>query len=124
MTDSATEVELETQDAPVSTPVKTTVTADTPPATGHATRSATKKAELGGPSLQPDVEGEVQVRKKRRSPFDGWARRKPGASNNSATAGKGTKRHGVAMEKGDDSDGGVAVGSNGHKRVRSSVAGA
>ena len=119
MTDVATdETEIEEQDGQVVTPVETTFTPATPPETGHATRSATKKAATGNSPLMTDTDGGVEIKKGRRSPFDGWARRKVGASA-SLTAPKGKKRQGESIEKDDGLDGGVPVGHTGNKRVRS-----
>jgi len=118
MTDIATdETEIE---EPVVTPVKTTFTPASPPETGHATRSATKKAGLGNSPFSAEADGGVKVKKGRRSPFDGWARRKAGASASSASTGKGKKRQGELIEKGDEADGGVPVGHSGNKKARAS----
>lgn len=116
MTDIATD-ETEIEEL-VVTPVKTTFTPTSPPETGHATRSATKKAGMGSSPLSGEVDGGVQVKKGRRSPFDGWARRKAGASASSAATGKGKKRQGELIEKGDQAEGGVAVGHGGNKKLR------
>ena len=124
MTDIATE-ETENEEqggARVVTPVKTSFTPATPPTTVHATRSATKKAV----EASPLDDGPLEVKKKggKRSPFDGWARRKASASGSSATAGKGRKRQGEALEKGDESDGGVPITSNnGNKKAKSTSTG-
>lgn len=118
MTDLATdETEIEEQ---VVTPVKTTFAPASPPDTGHATRSATKKAGPSSSPLDTGLDGVVEIRKARRSPFDGWARRKAGVSA-TATVGKGRKRPGEAIEKGDDSDGGVPISSGAHKKAKSST---
>ena len=119
MSDSTID-ELETQPkVPEANPVEMTVTDATPPGTGHATRSATKKAETGRSSLQVDNGEGIQMKKRKKSPFDGWARRKAGSSSSSYAAPKGTKRHGEAMQKGDESDGGVPVrSSSGNKKVK------
>ena len=126
MTDIATdETEVEEQNARVVTPVKTTFMPATPPETGHATRSTTKKGGLGSSPLSAELDGGgVAVRKGRRSPFDGWARRKAGASA-SAAMGKGKKRQGELIEKSDElSGGGVAVGPHSrNKKVRASSSG-
>ena len=126
MTDVATE-ETETEEqggTQVVTPVKTSFTPATPPTTAHATRAATKKRVEASPL---DAEP-VEVKKKggKRSPFDGWARRKAGTSGSaSTTAGKGRKRQGEALEKGDDgSDGGVPINGGGaKKKVKGNTAG-
>ncbi|KAL8793007.1 MAG: hypothetical protein Q9195_004411 [Heterodermia aff. obscurata] len=122
MTDVATE-ETETEEqggTHVVTPVKTSFTPATPPTTVHATRAATKK----GVEASPLDAVPVEVKKKggKRSPFDGWARRKAGTS---ATAtGKGRKRQGEALEKGDDdSDGGVPINGSVNKKVKANTAG-
>lgn len=119
MTDIATdETEIE---EPVVTPVKTTFTPASPPDTGHATRSATKKAGMGSSPLSGEVDGGgVEVKKGRRSPFDGWARRKAGASASGAATGKGKKRQGELIEKGDEAEGGVSVVHSGNKKARAS----
>ena len=127
MTDIATdETEAEEQNAKEETPVKTTFTPATPPETGHATRSRTKKVGLGSSPLSAELDGGgVEVRKGRRSPFDGWARRKAGASASAAT-GKGKKRHAELIEKGDElnGDGGVPVAPHsGNKKVKASTSG-
>ena len=119
MTDPATdETELEEQEMRIATPVKTTFTPATPPETGHATRSATKKAGTSISPLGAELDEGVKV-KKGRSPFDRWARQKPGTSAIVPT-GKGKKRQGELMEKGDaESDGGVpVVGNSGNKKAR------
>ena len=117
MTDIATD-ETEVEE-PVVTPVKTTFTPASPPDTGHATRSATKKAGMGSSSLSGEVDGGgVGVKKGRRSPFDGWARRKAGAPTSSAATGKGKKRQGELIEKGDEAEGGVSVAHSGNKKLR------
>ncbi|KAL8824675.1 MAG: hypothetical protein Q9191_004892 [Dirinaria sp. TL-2023a] len=114
---------------PNTNPVETTITGASPAAaaaTGHhATRSATKKTEMdrSSSSLQVDNEAGLPVKRGRKSPFDGWARRKAGSSsrNHAALLQKGTKRAGESMEKGDDSDGGVPVAgssSSGNKKVK------
>lgn len=123
MTDIATE-ETENEEqggAQVVTPVKTSFHPATPPTTVHATRAATKKAV----EASPLDDGVTEVNKKsgKRSPFDGWARRKVSAPGSSATAGKGRKRQGEALEKGDESDGGVPIISNGNKKAKSTSAG-
>ena len=125
MTDIATdETEVEEQNARVVTPVKTTFTPATPPETGHATRSTTKKVALGSSPLSAELDGGgMVVRKGRRSPFDGWARRKAGGASASAATGKGKKRQGELIEKGDElNGGGVPVGPhNGNKKARAST---
>ena len=125
MTDVATE-ETETEEqegAQVVTPVKTSFTPATPPTTVHATRAATKKGVEASPL---DAEP-VEVKKKggKRSPFDGWARRKAGTSGSAPTAtGKGRKRQGEALEKGDDeTDGGVPINGSVNKKVKGHTAG-
>ena len=127
MTDIATdETEVEEQIAKVVTPVKTTFTPATPPETGHATRSTTKKVGLGNSPLSAELDGGgVVVRKGRRSPFDGWARRKAGGASASAATGKGKKRQGELIEKGDElNGGGVPVGPHsGNKKARASTSG-
>ena len=118
MTDIATdETEIE---EPVVTPVKTSFTPASPPDTAHATRSATKKAGTGTSPLGGELDGGVHVKKDRRSPFDGWARRKAGTSAGSAVSGKGKKRQGELIEKGDEAEGGVAVAHSGNKKLRAS----
>lgn len=106
---------------PETNPVGMTITGATSPGgTGHATRSATKKTVTGRSSLQvEDNEAGIHTKNRKKSPFDGWARRKPGSASTSsyaaaaAHAPKGTKRHGETMQKGDESDsGGVPVGSS------------
>ena len=110
------EPETQTQEA---NPVQTTLTDAPPLSSAHATRSATKKLDTSTSSLQVNNGESLQLKKSKKSPFDGWARRKAGASSSYA-APKGTKRHGETMQKGDESDGGVAVGnSSGSKRVKS-----
>ena len=119
MTDIVTEgTEAEEQGARVVTPVKARFTPATPPTTGHATRAATKKAVEASPLDAEPAEVEVKKKGGKRSPFDGWARRKVGASSSSITAGKGRKRLGEVLEKGDESDGGVPINDAGHKKVR------
>lgn len=88
------------------TPVKATFSGlvpDTPPDTGHATRSATKKAAkdgLSAPAISPvKLDFNKPLRGKRVSPFDGWARTKPGT-----TVGKGTKRSADAVEEMDNDE--------------------
>ena len=83
------------------TPIKATfrgLAPDTPPDTGHATRSATKKAAKDGLSslaISPvKLDFNKSFKGKKVSPFDGWARTKPGPA-----AGKGTKRGVEAMEE-------------------------
>lgn len=85
------------------TPVKATfrgLAPDTPPDTGHATRSATKKAAkdgLSSPAISPvKLDFNKPLKGKKVSPFDGWARTKPGIA-----AAKGTKRGAEAVENGD-----------------------
>lgn len=109
--------------APNTNPVQMTITGATPPATGHATRSATKKTETDrSSSLQVDNETGIPMKKSKKSPFDSWARRKAGSSSSSyAVPPKGTKRPGEAMQKGDESDGGVPVvgsSSSGNKKFK------
>lgn len=129
MTDVATE-ETETEEQggtqEVTTPVKTSFTPATPPTTVHATRAATKK----GAEASPLDSEPVEVKKKggRRSPFDGWARRKAGTSSGNApttaAAGKGgRKRQGEALEKGDDvsSDGGVPINGGVNKKFKATT---
>lgn len=119
MTDLATD-ETEVEEQPVAPPVKATFEPASPPETGHATRSVTKKAGMGlSPPSGEVAGGGVEVKKARRSPFDGWARRKAGASASGApVVGKGKKRQGEVIEKGDSAEGGGV--SLGQKRVRSS----
>ena len=124
MTDVVTEeTEVEEQGARLVTPVKTTFTPATPPTTGHATRAATKKAVEASPLVPEPVEEVVKKKGGKRSPFDGWARRKPGASSSSAAVGKGRKRQGEFLEKGDDSDGGVPINGAGRKKMKGTAAG-
>lgn len=81
----------------VTTPVKASLFC-TPPTTGHATRAATKKAALDSPSDCPEPLEAVpyERRGKKLSPFDGWARTKPGTGGG---VGRGKKREGEAMDK-------------------------
>ena len=132
MTDVATEESDTEEQGPtkVVTPVKTSFTPATPPTTVHATRAATKKGVEASPLDSEPVEAAVKKKGGRRSPFDGWARRKAGTSGSvapvippAAAAGKGgRKRHGEALEKGDDdgSDGGVPINGGGgvNKKIR------
>lgn len=121
MTDLASqETELEAEEQ-VKTPVKTNFTPATPPTTARATRAATKKVEalpLGEEAVEVE---EVKKKGGKRSPFDGWARRKAGASATSDV--KGRKRQGEALEKGDKSDGGVPVNGGGNKKAKGAAAG-
>ena len=126
MTDVATE-ETETEEVGgthVVTPVKTSFTPATPPTTVHATRAATKKGVEASPLDAAPVE-EVKKKGGKRSPFDGWARRKAGTSGSASTAaGKGRKRQGEPLEKGDDdSDGGVPINGGVNKKVKANTAG-
>lgn len=124
MTDIVTEeAEGEEQGARLVTPVKTSFTPATPPTTGHATRAATKKAVEASPLDAESVEVAVNKKVGKRSPFDGWARRKAGASSSSNPAGKGRKRQGEVLEKGDDSDGGVPINGAGRKKMKGTTAG-
>ena len=95
-----------TQPEDIVTPVKKSFAPATPPPTGHATRSSTKKARdttLSPSEMDDDMmEGPAEKRKKV-SPFDGWARTKAGASGE-----KGRKREGETMEKG-ERDGGKRI---------------
>ena len=123
MTDVATEeTEVEEQGAPVATPEKASFMPATPPTTGHATRAATKKAVEASPSFSGPAQLEIKKKGGKRSPFDGWARRKASASSSSAATGKGRKRQGEVMEKGDDSDGGVPINGAGKKKIKASTA--
>lgn len=93
----------------IVTPVKKSFAPATPPTTGHATRSSTKKARDATLSpLDRGVDGiEVPTGKRKKvSPFDGWARTKAGMGG----GGKGRKREGEAMERSEGAGG---------KRVRS-----
>ena len=97
----------------VNTPVKASVfSPTTPPTTSHATRAATKKAAINLLSDPPEPVEAVpyERRGKKVSPFDGWARRKAGAS---VAGGKGKKREGEAMEKNEGVAGSKKVRGNG-----------
>ena len=93
------------------TPVKSTVFSPaTPPTTGHATRQATKKTALDRSfptsPAEPVEAVPYALKGKKVSPFDGWARTKAGTGG----VGKGKKREGEALEKGE--------GTLGSKKVR------
>ena len=99
--EAPTDVEDHTMTQPeeIVTPVKKSFAPATPPTTGHATRSTTKKAREAtlSPSDMDDGTMEMPVDKRKKiSPFDGWARTKAGANG-----GKGRKREGEPMEKGE-----------------------
>ena len=124
MTDVATEeTEAEEQGAKIVTPVKSRPTPATPPTTVHATRAATKKAVEASPLDAEPVPAEIKKKSGKRSPFDGWARRKVSASSSGASGGRGRKRHGDTLEKGDDSDGGVPINATANKKVKGTVGG-
>ena len=98
----------EAQKKKVTTPVKKSFQTATPPPTEHRTRSK----QIDKVSLSPDDRdmeyGNLSLPKRKRvSPFDGWARTKPGVAG-----AKGKKREGEALEK-NDGDGG--------KRTRSAM---
>ncbi|KAG8525935.1 uncharacterized protein KY384_000697 [Bacidia gigantensis] len=92
----------------VTTPVKKSFQTVTPPTTVHRTRSTKNPGEYATtspPDQDMDDASQEMPKRKKVSPFDGWARTKPGAGDM-----RGKKREGEAMEK-TDGDGG--------KRVRS-----
>ena len=102
--EAPTDVEDHTMTQPeeVVTPVKKTFTPATPPTTGHATRSSTKKARHATLSPLDKNEADLELRTEKRkkvSPFDGWARTKAGVG----VSGKGRKRvaDDMAMDEGD-----------------------
>ncbi|KAI9704478.1 MAG: hypothetical protein M1820_005552 [Bogoriella megaspora] len=103
-------IEVEKEEQELVTPVKQNFGPATPPSTGRATRSQGKIQTGPLPeAAEPDEVNEddqdpaptsATVRRKRASPFDQWARTKPGSSRTVS----GTKREGEALEK--DGDGG------------------
>ncbi|KAL9126559.1 MAG: hypothetical protein Q9217_004403 [Psora testacea] len=96
----------------VVTPVKKSFTPATPPMTGHATRSTTKKARDATMSPLGIEEAGIELpaeKRKKVSPFDGWARTKAGVE----AGGKRRKREADEMER--------QEGLTGGKRARSGV---
>ena len=99
----------DTEEEQIVTPVKQsfTETPATPPTTGHVTRASTRKKALDSSPLEGPEPREGVRKRGKISPFDGWARVKPGAAKD---GGKSKKREGEALERG--------TGVGGSKKIR------
>ena len=97
----------------VTTPVKaSSFSPPTPPTTGHATRAIAKKTAFNLPLDPPETVEALayERRRKKVSPFDGWARTKAATSGG---GGKGKKREAEGMDKTEGVAGSKKVKGNG-----------